>query len=141
MQNDSTPRALLIWLRPLRPCSPDETSRRHSSVRSCSRAECRGLNNTTHHLFLDMNSFWVLSLRFFIRRMSHWRRTVGSGPLSPSSPCTPIMTTTKLDLQLSSSGVPHVHGGITMWLCSLRVLGLPRHNSRQRSGPIIFPQG
>src|SRR6185312_470193 len=34
-------RTLLSWPRPLRPCSPGATSRPHSSMSSCSRAECR----------------------------------------------------------------------------------------------------
>ena len=45
-------RTLLSWPRPLRPGLPGATSRPHSSVSLCSRAERRGLSLTTSHLFL-----------------------------------------------------------------------------------------
>ena len=56
-----------------------------------SRAERSGTNITTSHLLLDIRSFWLLNHRCFIKRMSHWRRTVGFGPSSPSLPYTHTM--------------------------------------------------
>jgi hypothetical protein len=47
-------------------------SKRHSSVSLWRRVERRGLTITTSHLLLDIQSFWLLSHRFFKKRTSHW---------------------------------------------------------------------
>ena len=100
----------------------------------------RAQRHEPHHqpLLLDIRSFWLLSHHSSIRRMNHWRRKAGFGLVSPSSPCTPTMTTTRQDLQLSSSGVPHAHGGTTMWLCFLLVLSLRGQNSKKHSEHTTF---
>ena len=141
MQNDSTPHAHLIWPRPLRPCSPDAMSGRHSSRRLWSRAERSGTNITTNHLLLDIRSFWLLNPRSSITRMSHWKQIVGSGPSSPNSPCTHTMMGTRQDLQPSSSGALHAHGGTIMWLYFQRALDSPGRRSRTPLEHITSLQG
>src|SRR6185369_4141428 len=69
--------------------------------------------------------------------MSHWKQITGSGPSSPSSPCTRTMMGTRQDLQPSSSGVPHVRGGTTTWPCFLLALDSLGRSSKKLSRHII----
>src|SRR6185503_4048003 len=118
-------------------------NRRNCSVSSFIRVLHRGMEIIiiTSRLSLGIRSSWVLSHRFFIRRMSHWRLTVGSGSLSPSSLYTSIMTMTRHHLQLNNSEVLHVRDGIITKLCSLLALGFLGMSSRKLSGHIISLKG
>jgi len=87
----------------------------HCSANLCSKVRHRGMEITTtiSRLFLGTRNSWVLSRRFFIKPMNHWKLTAGSRLLSPSSHCIHIMTMTGRHSQLSSFEVQHVRGGIT----------------------------
>lgn len=63
-----------------------------------------------------------------------WLKTIES----KFSPCIHTTTMTRLHLQLSSFEVPHVRGGIIMWLFFLLVLGFLGRSSKRLSGHIIF---
>ena len=98
-------RTLLSWPRPLRPCSPGATSRPHSSVSSCSRAECRP---EPHHQppVPGYQEFLGTQPPLFHK---------ADEPLE-----THIMRGTRQDLQLSSSGsrtyvVGQPRGHVSCW--------------------------